>query len=220
MNQGIFVTATGTDVGKTYVSGLLVKALRARGINAGYFKPALSGAEREGGRLVPGDAAGSAGRRAFPGIRRIMWRIYTSRRCPLIWRPGWRVRPSSWRPSWSGSAPWGSGSPIWWPRAAAACSVRSREGEPPLLLADVAAAIGFDLLLVAPSGLGAIHAAVVTAAYAERLGLPVRGILLNRFDEENIIHRDNREQIARFTGLPVAAVPEGAVEWDPPAWLP
>ena len=43
---------------------------------------------------------------------------------------------------------------------------------------------------------------------------------LNRFDEENIIHRDNREQIARFTGLPVAAVPEGAVEWDPPAWLP
>ena len=95
-----------------------------------------------------------------------------------------------------------------------------RLGEPPLLLADVAAAIGFDLLLVAPSGLGAIHAAVVTAAYAERLGLPVRGILLNRFDEENIIHRDNREQIARFTGLPVAAVPEGAVEWDPPAWLP
>ena len=48
MKQGIFVTATGTDVGKTYVSGLLVKALRARGINAGYFKPALSGAEREG----------------------------------------------------------------------------------------------------------------------------------------------------------------------------
>ena len=33
MNQGIFVTATGTDVGKTYVSGLLVKALRARGIS-------------------------------------------------------------------------------------------------------------------------------------------------------------------------------------------
>lgn len=31
MNQGIFVTATGTDVGKTYVSGLLVKALRAAG---------------------------------------------------------------------------------------------------------------------------------------------------------------------------------------------
>lgn len=149
-----------------------------------------------------------------------MWRIYTSRRCPLIWRPGWRVRPSSWRPSWSGSAPWGERFAYLVAEGCGGLFCPLREGEPPLLLADVAAAIGFDLLLVAPSGLGAIHAAVVTAAYAERLGLPVRGILLNRFDEENIIHRDNREQIARFTGLPVAAVPEGAVEWDPPAWLP
>ena len=67
MNQGIFVTATGTDVGKTYVSGLLVKALRARGINAGYFKPALSGAEREGGRLVPGDARWVCRTAGLPG---------------------------------------------------------------------------------------------------------------------------------------------------------
>ena len=67
MKQGIFVTATGTDVGKTYVSGLLVKALRARGINAGYFKPALSGAEREGGRLVPGDARWVCRTAGLPG---------------------------------------------------------------------------------------------------------------------------------------------------------
>ena len=54
--RGIFVAGTGTDVGKTYVSALLVKSLRERGVNAGYFKPALSGAVREGERLVPGDA--------------------------------------------------------------------------------------------------------------------------------------------------------------------
>ena len=45
MTKGIFITATGTDVGKTYVSALIVKKLRELGINCGYYKPALSGAE-------------------------------------------------------------------------------------------------------------------------------------------------------------------------------
>lgn len=197
MNQGIFVTATGTDVGKTYVSGLLVKALRARGINAGYFKPALSGAEREGGRLVPGDARWVCRTAGLPGDPA----DYVAYLYEQAVSPHLAARLE--------------GPPI---ELAAILERQRAVGERFAYL--VAAAIGFDLLLVAPSGLGAIHAAVVTAAYAERLGLPVRGILLNRFDEENIIHRDNREQIARFTGLPVAAVPEGAVEWDPPAWLP
>ena len=54
--SAIFVTATGTDVGKTYVSGLLVKYLRDNNINCGYYKPALSGAIRQSdGSLLPGD---------------------------------------------------------------------------------------------------------------------------------------------------------------------
>ena len=31
MGKGIFITATGTDVGKTYVTGLIVKKLREAG---------------------------------------------------------------------------------------------------------------------------------------------------------------------------------------------
>ena len=55
MAKGIFVTATGTDVGKTYISALIVKKLRKIGINCGYFKPALSGAEIIEGEIIPGD---------------------------------------------------------------------------------------------------------------------------------------------------------------------
>ena len=55
MAKGIFVTATGTDVGKTYISALLVKNMRDSGYNCGYYKPALSGAEITNGRLIPGD---------------------------------------------------------------------------------------------------------------------------------------------------------------------
>ena len=45
MAKGIFVTGTGTDVGKTYVTALIVKKLADAGIHAGYYKAALSGAE-------------------------------------------------------------------------------------------------------------------------------------------------------------------------------
>lgn len=58
MGKAIFVTGTGTDVGKTYVTGLLVKKIRDAGLDGSYYKAALSGAEPDGqGNLVPGDAA-------------------------------------------------------------------------------------------------------------------------------------------------------------------
>ena len=57
MSKGLFVLGTGTDIGKTYVTGLLLKYLRDNGYDATYFKAALSGAIRdENNDLVPGDA--------------------------------------------------------------------------------------------------------------------------------------------------------------------
>jgi dethiobiotin synthetase len=48
----LFVTGTGTDIGKTYVSCALIRALRARGAVVDAFKPVVSGFD-------PKDAAGS-----------------------------------------------------------------------------------------------------------------------------------------------------------------
>ena len=48
--KGIFITATGTDVGKTYVTALILKKLREASVNAGYYKAALSGAYRNASR--------------------------------------------------------------------------------------------------------------------------------------------------------------------------
>ncbi len=57
MSKNIFIVGTGTDVGKTFVSGLIVKKLAESGCNVGYFKAAVSGNERSAdGSLVPGDA--------------------------------------------------------------------------------------------------------------------------------------------------------------------
>ena len=57
MCKGIFITATGTDVGKTYITARIIKGLIAQGINAGYYKAALSGTEVEAGKKIAGDAA-------------------------------------------------------------------------------------------------------------------------------------------------------------------
>ncbi|MDD2524471.1 MAG: dethiobiotin synthase, partial [Endomicrobiaceae bacterium] len=56
MSKSIFITGTATDVGKTFVTGLIVKKLHDSGINAGYYKAALSGAEKINGQLIPVDA--------------------------------------------------------------------------------------------------------------------------------------------------------------------
>ena len=57
MSRKLFVTGTGTDVGKTYVTGLILKKLRESGESAGYYKAAMSGNERRpDGSLIPGDA--------------------------------------------------------------------------------------------------------------------------------------------------------------------
>ena len=57
MAKKIFVTGTGTDVGKTFVAGLMAKKLREAGMDAAYYKAAMSGNDRrDDGSLIPGDA--------------------------------------------------------------------------------------------------------------------------------------------------------------------
>lgn len=56
--RALFVTGTGTDVGKTYVAACLLRGLRARGMKPDALKPVMSGfdpadlASSDAGRLV------------------------------------------------------------------------------------------------------------------------------------------------------------------------
>ena len=57
MSRALFITGTGTDIGKTYVTGLIVKKLAEHKKNPGYYKAAMSSnARRPDGSLIPGDA--------------------------------------------------------------------------------------------------------------------------------------------------------------------
>ncbi|MBN1917772.1 MAG: dethiobiotin synthase [Verrucomicrobia bacterium] len=54
--RGIFVTATDTGVGKTFVAAGLARALKAQGINVGVMKPIASGGTRTPDGLACDDA--------------------------------------------------------------------------------------------------------------------------------------------------------------------
>ena len=86
-----------------------------------------------------------------------------------------------------------------------------RDGDAPWMLTDVIRLTGFPLLIVTPSGLGSINAAVLTAEYARANGFRTAGFLLNGFRPGDTMHEDNRRMIERLTGLPVlACVEKGA----------
>ena len=57
MSKNLFITGTGTDMGKTYITGLILKKFQENGKKAAYFKAAMIGNEKRlDGSLIPGDA--------------------------------------------------------------------------------------------------------------------------------------------------------------------
>ena len=74
MKQTLFITGTDTGVGKTVLTVLLVKFLRARGVNAAALKPICSGNRDDARKLFAAHERRAHARRnqpvAFPRARR------------------------------------------------------------------------------------------------------------------------------------------------------
>lgn len=80
---------------------------------------------------------------------------------------------------------------------------------------DVIQALGLSCLLVADAGLGTINSVGLTAEYMRSRGIPVKGIILNRFHSGDGMEEDNRVMCEAMTGLKVlACVKEGDDQLD------
>lgn len=205
MSKGIFVTATGTDMGKTYVAGLIVKLLRQHGLNAGYYKPALSGAEIIDGRLVPGDCKAVAARAGLATRPEAMASyIFKTAVSPHLAsqiekKP---VDPkvilndfTKAKQHYDYITVEGCGGLI--------CPLRLDEQK--LLLTDIIKLLKLDILVIASSELGTINNILLTTEYAKSQNIAVKGIILNHYDHHNFLHKDNKKSTERLTGLPVLA---------------
>ena len=77
-----------------------------------------------------------------------------------------------------------------------------------LWLEDVIRELGLSSLIVADAGLGTINSVVLTVEYMRAKGLPVKGIIFNRFHPGDRMEEDNLRMCEHRTKLPVLACVE------------
>ena len=206
MGKGIFVTGTGTDVGKTYVTGLIIKKIKENGMTPGYFKAAMSGNEREeDGTLIPGDALWV---KNASGISQSVEEM-----CPYVYEHAYSPHLASRlegnhvemavvldnyrkvKEKYDYITVEGSGGilcPI--------CFDEARIG-----LTDIIDEMELDCILVADAGLGTINSVVLTYEYMKNRNMNIKGMIFNHYIADNIMHEDNIRMCEYMTELPTLA---------------
>ena len=199
--KGIFVTATGTDVGKTYVSALLVKALRELGLSCGYYKPALSGLNSSCVNDVEYVGKVSGGDFTLENNVSYSFKEAVSPHLAAD-RAGENILLDKIIADYSNLVNMYDYIVV---EGAGGITCPFNLSGKPLLLPDVILALGLDVLIIADGGLGTINSTLLTCEYAKSKGLNVKGIILNNFDADNFMYNDNLAQIERLTGVNVIA---------------
>jgi dethiobiotin synthetase len=203
MTKGLFITATDTGVGKTYLTCLIARSLRAAGVRVGAYKPVCSGAEYADDGSV-----------SWADVRALTDAIggeYDAERvCPLRLRAP-LAPPVAARMEglWLDLAAMQAGAAWWQGRV----DVLLVEGVGGLLcpltedqtIADLAVVLGYPLLVVARAGLGTINHTLLTVEAARNRGLRVAGVILNEAEPlaETLGTDQNAVEIARRANVPV-----------------
>jgi dethiobiotin synthetase len=178
MERGLFITGTGTGVGKTYVAALIAKSLCAAGKRVGVYKPVASGCELRGGKLVSTDAITlweAAGRPA--SLDEVCPQTFAAPLAPHLAAraEGRRVDPSLLR---TGLEFWRESTDVVLVEGAGGLMSPVSDDD---YNADLAEEFGYPLVVVAANVLGTINATLQTLIVADtfREGLTTAGIVLN-----------------------------------------
>lgn len=216
MSRSLFITGTGTDIGKTYVAGLIVKKLAEAGKNAAYYKAAMSGNDRrEDGSLIPGDALFV---QQISGIKQPLEEM-----CPYIYENAYSPHLASRI----------EGHPVemsvvkdCYEKVCEKYDYVTMEGsggilcpicfdEAKIQLEDVIKELDMPSIIIADAGLGTINSVVLTVEYMKAHELPVKGIIFNNYHPGNVMEDDNIYMCKYMTGLPtLAKVKPGDTELD------
>ena len=217
MGKALFITGTGTDVGKTYVTALIVKKLREAGLSSGYYQAARAGAvPAAAGSLQPGDAR-YVYRVAKLGesVGDLVSYVYEDAVSPhlaakLCQQPidFARVREdfACAKERCDYLTMEGSGGII--------CPLRW-DATQHVVLDDLVKELDLGVLVVADAGLGTINSTVLTIEHLRRREIPVRGVIFNRYVSGDRMQEDNAAMIEQLTGVKVlACVKEGDQDLD------
>lgn len=185
--RGLFITGTDTDVGKTYVSSLILKTLRQQGRSVGAYKPACSGA------INASESIAAAGDPPQVSQWADVEQLYAALdgnfsrelicpqrfQAPLAPPVAARLEQATvdevlltagvdaWRALVEGLVIEGVGGWL--------CPLSNHA-----TIADFAQFLGFPVLVVAAHRLGVINHTLLTLESIRRRGLPIAGVILNQ----------------------------------------
>lgn len=203
MAKALFITGTGTDVGKTYVSALIAKKLKEEGLDIGYYKAALSGSNeitdsdawyvKEKANLTdsyeemvsytykhaysPHLASQIEGNPVDIKVIKQAYKDISKRHDYMIVE--------------------GSGGII--------CPIRY-DKDKKIFLEDIIKELDISSIIIADAGLGTINSTVLTIEYMMKKKLKINGVILNKFEISNVMHEDNRQMIEEITDIKVAGI--------------
>lgn len=202
MSRTLFVTGTGTGIGKTALCLAVILLARARGLRAGYLKPVQCGSRRTAGpffgdaewiqeacpEVVGADAVYTFTDPVSPHLasgREGVWidsgwilssAESAARRCDLLVIEG----------------------------AGGAAVPLNRDG---LSLADVAAQGGWPCLIAALPGLGTLHHTLTTAHFLAARGATSAGFaMLQNTPDASPLQADNAATLEQLLGLPLFGI--------------
>ena len=204
MAKKIFITATGTDVGKTYISALIIKQMREAGFNCGYFKPVLSGVEIKNEKPYKSDCNYVI---KYSGIP-----IEPKDSVSYYWEDAVSPHLAAQRNNQSIDIKKifsdfeklnkifdyilieGAGG--------ITCPLII-ESNKKYLLKDLIKDLDTKIIIIADGGLGTINSTLLTVEYAKSNNIEIKGIILNNFEPDNFMHQDNLLQIETLTDIKV-----------------
>lgn len=197
--QGIFITGTNTDVGKTFIAVAIARALTARNITVIPRKPIESGCIKQNDELIPQDASALKQAANYKGA--------LSEVCPYRFEPP--ISPVR--------AAHLANKILTTEQLVNKCLEGSEDGfmliegaggfYSPLaengLNADLAVALQLPVLLVADDRLGALSQVLLNVEAIQMRGLPLAGVVMNQLEESHSEYMDNTADLRERLDCPV-----------------
>ena len=207
--DGVFVTGTGTEVGKTVVAAVLARSWAAGGARVAVFKPAISGLDQHRGGRDLARLPDHELLRLAAGSTQSDEEIAPYRYGPPV-SPhlgaelaGERIEPSLLV---RGARAAASGADRLVCEGVGGLMVPLTLG---YLVRDFARELGLPLVIAASPGLGTINHTLLTIEAARAVGLEVSLVVLTPWpNAASAIERSNRAAIERLGAVRVESLPE------------
>ncbi len=201
--QGVFITGTSTEVGKTFIGVAIARALTQHDIKVIPRKPIESGCLNQDGELIPQDATALKKAADYQGS--------LSDVCPYRFEPP--ISPVR--------AAHLANKILTTEQLVNICLQGSEDGfvlvegaggfYSPLaengLNADLAVALQLPVLLVADDRLGTLSQVLLNVEAIQMRGLPLAGVVLNAMTDKQNDHMDNSADLRERLDCPVFANP-------------